>query len=85
MAFEGIDDVTWQDNLFIETVDDRDISWLRINNRKTILCVTPFLTNRYGLNSNKRIEKVGLRIREICDQELGTKWIPEELVAYVSK
>lgn len=77
LAFEGIEDVKWHDNLFIEQVGDRELSWLKINGGNTVLAVTPFLTNRFGLNSDKRIEDMGLRIREICDTEFGSKWFPK--------
>jgi hypothetical protein len=60
MAFEGLDNVTWDNNLHIEIIGDRELSWLKINQENTILCITPFLTNASGLNSTERLEKMGI-------------------------
>ena len=82
MAFVGQENTIFDNNMTIENLEDRDLTWLRINNDKTILCVTPFLTNSHGLNSYDRINAMGLRIREICDAQLGQDWLPASLKSH---
>ncbi|MFZ4526312.1 MAG: hypothetical protein ACOYOE_12470 [Chlorobium sp.] len=79
MAFVDQENTAFENNMTFEKIEDRELTWLRINKDRTILCVTPFLTNSRGLNSLERINSMGLRIREICDRELGNSWIPETL------
>jgi hypothetical protein len=43
----------------------RTLYWTKVIDRTT-LAVIPFMTSRFGLNSNALIEKFGNRIREVA-------------------
>jgi len=43
----------------------RTLYWTKVN-EKTTLVVAPFMTSRFGLNSNVLIEKFGKRIRDVA-------------------
>lgn len=43
----------------------RTLYWVKVS-AQTTLAVIPFMTSRYGLNSNALIEKFRVRIREVA-------------------
>jgi len=71
-AFSGIDNINFNE-LFIstESVIDEDkieITYTYVNNGRTLLCVTPFLTNPGNLVGNIKIQKYGTLIRRIYEE-----------------
>jgi hypothetical protein len=59
----------------IDIVENRKVRWAQINDDKTLLVVTPFFGNAYGLNSDAQLEDVGRQIRRIGDQLCGQTWL----------
>ena len=53
----------------------RTFYWMPINNNKTILFVTPFFGNAYGLNKDEHFTDIGSRVREICKSHFGENWL----------
>ena len=74
MAFGGIDTVH-NAEIKKEKILDRELLWLKINDDRTILAITPFLGGRYGLNSDELLEQFGKDISNICMKMLGVNWI----------
>ena len=44
---------------------------------KTVLFITPFIANRYGLNSDEKIEKVFSELYGEMEKRLGSDWLGE--------
>lgn len=50
-----------------ENILKKELTW-SINKDGTLVVISPFPVNRYGLNSNKLIQAFGDRIRELCSR-----------------
>ncbi|MCG9874347.1 MAG: hypothetical protein MH321_06125 [Leptospiraceae bacterium] len=65
MAFEGLSAIDFSHNMNVDRICDDNLFWLKINTGKTILCITPFLTNAGNLVGNDKISEFGLRISRL--------------------
>ncbi len=68
LAFEGLEEITLSQNITIEKIEEDGLIWLKINKGKTLLCITPFLTNAGNLVGDDKISKYGIRISEILGE-----------------
>ncbi|TGL45969.1 hypothetical protein [Leptospira perdikensis] len=64
-AFEGIDKLRAHNEINFHKVNNNDLACLKVNNGKTLLCITPFLTNAGNLVGNEIISAFGKKIRNL--------------------
>ena len=75
MAFNGADTIFKPaDAITVETISEKSLKWLPINDGRTILAIVPFLGGPYGLNSDTQLGAFGQRIGQICTQAFGNSW-----------
>ena len=78
MAFCGFENIYSDFEPLQEVKTDdktRYFYWMPINHGKSLLFITPFFGNRYGLNEDEHFEDIGSKIREICVNFHGCTWL----------
>ena len=76
MAFCGIQEAHEVKTQLTEvSIANRMIRWVMINDNKTLLVITPFFGNAYGLNSDEQLEGVAQEIHKIAGKHFGESWL----------
>ncbi len=78
MAFCGIQEAHDVKTKLTEvSIANRMIRWVMINDNKTLLVITPFFGNAYGLNSDEQLEGVAREITKLANSHFGAGWLQQ--------